>query len=149
MEEMHYEENSFDFITFGAVLEHLYDPNHSLEKALQWLKPAGIIHVEVPSSEWLISKLINRYYRLRCTRFVTNISPMHEPFHLYEFAVKSFQMNGIRSGYEVAYYKHFVGEIPSVPKIFHPLLKTYMKWSNKGLQLVIWLRKPESKTMDN
>src|SRR6266498_2217366 len=121
IEEIDYEENSFDFITFGAVLEHLYDPGNSLKKALRWLQPSGIIHIEVPSSEWFISKLINRYYRLRGTHFVTNISPMHEPFHLYEFSLKSFQMNAFRLRYEVAYYKHFVGEIPSIPRIFHPL----------------------------
>jgi 2-polyprenyl-3-methyl-5-hydroxy-6-metoxy-1,4-benzoquinol methylase len=41
-------EAHFDFITFGAVLEHLYDPSMSIHKAMSWLKPSGIMHIEVP-----------------------------------------------------------------------------------------------------
>ena len=94
MEDVEYSQGSFDFITFGAVFEHLYHPAECLEKAMQWLKPGGIIHVEVPSSKWLISKLINLYYRIAGTNYVTNLSPMHVPFHLYEFDLKSFSLLG-------------------------------------------------------
>jgi 2-polyprenyl-3-methyl-5-hydroxy-6-metoxy-1,4-benzoquinol methylase len=41
MENMEYEASTFDFITFGAVFEHLYHPCQSLEKALTWLKKTG------------------------------------------------------------------------------------------------------------
>ena len=44
IEEVDYEASSFDFITFGAVLEHLYHPAQCLEKVLTWLKPGGIVH---------------------------------------------------------------------------------------------------------
>src|SRR5206468_6834057 len=76
----------FDFISFGAVLEHLQSPSKSLERALGWLKPGGIMHAEVPSSRWLISRLVNAYYRLCGTLLVTNVSPMHVPYHLFEFS---------------------------------------------------------------
>ena len=58
IEDVDYPKNSFDFISFGAVLEHLYDPNKSIKKAIHWLKPNGVIHMEVPSSEYLITKII-------------------------------------------------------------------------------------------
>ena len=48
IEDMDYPENYFDFISFGAVLEHLYDPSASIEKALKWLKPNGVMLVAVP-----------------------------------------------------------------------------------------------------
>lgn len=64
IEDLDYEEQSFDFITFGAVFEHLYHPAACLEKAMRWLKPGGMIHIEVPSSAYLVSKLFNFYYRL-------------------------------------------------------------------------------------
>jgi len=80
VEEVDYPENSFDFISFGAVFEHLYHPAQSLEKALKWLKPDGIIQIEVPSSKHFIAKLFNFYYRVRGTNYVTHISPMHNPF---------------------------------------------------------------------
>ncbi|MBK8291297.1 MAG: methyltransferase domain-containing protein [Flammeovirgaceae bacterium] len=64
MIEVVYPENSFDFISFGAVLEHVYSPADSILRTLRWLKPNGIIHIEVPSSDWLINKIIN---------FITNL----------------------------------------------------------------------------
>jgi len=54
---------------------------------MSWLKTDGIMHIEVPSSDWLIARLLNFYYKIRGLDYVTNISPMHEPFHLYEFAL--------------------------------------------------------------
>ena len=43
-----YEPETFDFIAFAAVLEHLHDPAGGLERALGWLSPGGLLHVEVP-----------------------------------------------------------------------------------------------------
>ena len=90
IEESKYEKEYFDFITFGAVFEHLYSPSACLAKALSWLKPNGIIHLEVPSSNWLLAKLINMFYSISGTDYVTNLSPMHPPYHLYEFDLQSF-----------------------------------------------------------
>ena len=102
VEDADYPPNHFDFITFGAVLEHLRSPSRSLERALGWLKPRGVIHAEVPSSRWLVSRLVNAYYRLCGTRLVTNVSPMHVPYHLFEFSPRSFELHGHRAGYEIA-----------------------------------------------
>lgn len=74
VEEAEFPDASFDFITFGAVLEHLFDPSEAIARSLAWLKPDGVIHIEVPSSDHLVSKIINLYYRLIGTNFVTNIS---------------------------------------------------------------------------
>ncbi len=140
IEDVDYPENHFDFISFGAVLEHLYAPSESIVKALTWLKPNGLIQIEVPSSDWLINKLINLFYRLRLTDYIGNLSPMHEPFHLHEFGLKSFQSHSIKHNYEIAFYEYFVCET-YIPKFADFILKPYMKWTNKGMQLSIWLRK--------
>lgn len=141
MEEMNYEPNTFDFITFGAVLEHLYDPDKALAKAMNWLKPNGIIHVEVPSSKHLVAKIFNLYYRLTGTNYVTNLSPMHSPFHMYEFGIRSFQENQRKNQYSIVHFQYYVCEIVGIPKIFHPLLSWYMKVTNRGMQLEVWLKK--------
>lgn len=141
VEEMDYPDNSFDFISFGAVFEHLYHPSENLSKALRWLKPGGIIQLEVPSSKHLIARLFNFYYRLRGTNYVTHISPMHTPFHLYEFHLKSFSELGKRLGYRIEMHEYFVGDIWFIPRLLHPLLRAWMKWTNTGLQLNIYLRK--------
>src|SRR6185436_15711156 len=75
----------FDIVSFGVILEHLYDPSAALAKAFKWLNPDGVIHVEVPSSKYIFSNILNLYFWLCRTDYVVNISPMHVPFHLYEF----------------------------------------------------------------
>ncbi len=140
IENIEYPENYFDFISFGAVLEHLYNPSTSILKALKWVKPNGIIHIEVPSSDWLIGKFINLFYKLNRTDYVTNLSPMHEPFHLYEFGLKSFQEHAKKNEYELAFYEYYVCPT-GMPKIIDNALKPFMKWTNTGMQLCVWLRK--------
>ena len=140
IEEVEYPENYFDFVTFGAVLEHLYDPSDSILRAMNWLKPGGIMHIEVPSSDWLVNRMINFYYRLGRTDYVGNLSPMHSPFHLYEFGFKSFQQHAMSHKYEIALHDYYV--CPThMPKILDNIIKPYMKWTNTGMQLCVWLRK--------
>ncbi|MFN8310901.1 MAG: class I SAM-dependent methyltransferase [Chitinophagales bacterium] len=140
MEDLDYPENNFDFVSFGAVLEHVYDPALCIERAMKWLKPNGILHIEVPSSDWLIHKIWNIYYALTMSEFVSNISPMHEPFHLYEFGLTSFNANAKKLGYEVAKSEYFVCRT-FMPKLLDKILVPYMDRTNKGMQLVVWLRK--------
>ena len=142
VEDVDYEKNSFDFITFGAVLEHLSEPAQSIRKALEWLKPNGIIQIEVPSSRWLISRIVNSYYRVRGTNFVTNISPMHNPFHMYEFDLKSFETLAERLNFEIVEYAYSVCSIYHIPRFFHPIFRWYMEKFDRGMQLTVWLRKP-------
>jgi SAM-dependent methyltransferase len=141
LEELDYPANQFNFITFGAVLEHLYQPAECIERALAWLKPNGLIQIEVPSSNHLVSKILNLYYRLNGTTYVTNLSPMHEPFHLYEFGLKSFEELAKRLPFEIAFYEYKVCTIYHLPKPLHPPLRWYMEKTNMGLQLAVWLRK--------
>ena len=141
IEEVDYPENFFDFITFGAVLEHLYDPAAAIEKSLKWLKPGGLIHIEVPSSNYLIPKIFNVYFGLGDSNYVNNLSPMHTPFHLYEFGLTSFRLHSKHSNYEIAHHEYYVCDIYFLPKVFHGVLKWYMSKTNQGMQLAVWLRK--------
>jgi 2-polyprenyl-3-methyl-5-hydroxy-6-metoxy-1,4-benzoquinol methylase len=141
VEEIEYEDESFDFITYAAVFEHLYHPAQCLRKALRWLKPNGLIHIEVPSSKHTIAKLINLYFRLVGTNYVTHLSPMHPPFHLYEFGLRSFEEHGKRAGYRIEKHYYEVCEINFAPRMFHPILRKYMELNNTGMQLMIYLRK--------
>ena len=140
MEDLEYPENNFDFITFGAVLEHLYDPSASIEKAMRWLKPNGIMHIEVPSANWLTNKIYNLIYKLQGLDYVGNISPMHEPFHLYEFSLDSFMAHAKQNKYSIAFYEYYVGQT-FLPSFADFILKPYMRKTNTGLQLCVWLRK--------
>lgn len=141
IEDADYPPEFFDFVTFGAVLEHLQSPGESIEKALRWLKPEGIVHIEVPSSRYLLARLMNAYFRLWGTTYVTHISPMHEPFHLFEFGLESFRLHGRKAGYDIAFHEVGVGEILHLPRILHGPFRWYMDRSATGMQLTIYLRK--------
>ncbi len=143
METVDYEEETFEFISFRAVLEHLYDPSASITKAMTWLKPGGVMTIEVPSSDWLISRLLNFYYRARGLDYVTNISPMHAPFHLYEFTRKSFEVHAQQHGYNIVRHEVYVCDT-YLPKIADRILRPYMERTKTGMQLSMWLQKPEA-----
>lgn len=141
MENMDYPESMFDFISFGAVLEHLYDPGESINKAMRWLKPGGLIQIEVPSSQWLVHKIFNLYYRLSLTDYCANLSPMHEPFHLYEFHINSFRKHASLNNYEIVHSEYYVCET-FMPRIADFILIPLMKFTKTGMQLSVWLKKP-------
>ena len=65
---------------------------------------------------------------------------MHSPFHLYEFSAKSFKINGERLGYSVAKQRHDVCST-YLPSILNPIVVPYMKATDTGMQLSVWLRK--------
>lgn len=140
IEEADFKENSFDFITFGATLEHLYDPSAAIIRALKWLKPEGLIHVEVPSSSWLVNKLVNLIYKATGTDYVANLSPMHPPYHLFEFGLSSFRQHGLRNGYAIPHHRFHVCQT-YMPRILDPILRWIMEATNTGMQLEAWLRK--------
>ena len=140
IEDCEYDENTFDVILLTTVLEHLYEPSFILNKVLKWLKTNGLLFIEVPSSDWVVNKIINCSYRLRGKDYVGNLSPMHEPFHLYEFSKKSFEINSKINDYEIVDYRYYVCET-FMPKFIDPFIKWYMRKSNTGMELAIWLKK--------
>lgn len=141
VENVDYPPDTFDFITFGAVFEHLYHPRQSLEKALEWLKKGGVVHIEVPNSRHLMAGIIDAYYRVRGTNYTTHLSPMHSPFHLYEFHIKSFEALSAKLGYKIIHKEYMIGSIRNFPRVLHPILRWLIKSTNRGLQLTVWLQK--------
>ncbi|MFN8262496.1 MAG: class I SAM-dependent methyltransferase [Chitinophagales bacterium] len=140
IETVDYPENEFDFIMFSAVLEHIYDPAAAIMKAMKWLKPNGIIFIDVPSAHWLTSKILNFYYRITFSDYVCNISPMHDPFHLYEFSIKSFEAHAQKNNYEIISYSYEVCST-YLPKSLDFIIKPIMSKTDTGMQLDVWLRK--------
>jgi SAM-dependent methyltransferase len=141
VEDAQFPPASFDFVSFGAVLEHIQEPGRALERAMTWLKPGGVLQAEVPSSKWLMNRVANLFFALHGVNYVSNLSPMHSPFHLYEFGLESFRRHAQRGGYEVAQHRYQVCSIYHVPRLLHPPLKKYMEWSDTGLQLTVWLQR--------
>jgi 2-polyprenyl-3-methyl-5-hydroxy-6-metoxy-1,4-benzoquinol methylase len=140
VEEASFEKASFDFIIMEAVLEHLYDPSSVIQKALGWLKPGGFIYIEVPSADYLMSRLARLFYKMTGSDYVINTCPMHAPFHLYEFTIRSFMLHSNNYHYRIARYEYYVCE-SYMPRVAKPLFNATMKASNTGMEFVIWLAK--------
>jgi SAM-dependent methyltransferase len=140
VEDADFAAGSFDFITFGAVLEHLPQPAEALRKALGWARPGGLVHVEVPSSDWLMARLVDTAYRVQGLDYTCHLSPMHTPYHLYEFTIKSFDAFAAQAECQVA-FRHFYVGATYAPRWLDPLLKRVMSVTKTGMQLEVWLRK--------
>lgn len=140
IEDAHFENNFFDVISFAAVIEHLPDPFSCLDKSIDWLRPGGIIHIEVPSSNWLISKAYRLLQKCMGSQYVTNLSPMHVPYHLYEFSHKSFQLLPFANRFSIADHQYFPC-LTYLPKGLGWLATKTMTMTNTGMQIVIYLRK--------
>lgn len=131
----------FDFVTFGAVFEHLYHPRASLEKALAWCKPGGIVHIEVPSSRWLIEAMYQIYLKATGSSLCAYLSPMHSPYHLYSFSKKSFEVNQETMGFCLLESSIEPCSIYYFPSFMKPLISRFMRGTGTGMQLTVYLQK--------
>jgi SAM-dependent methyltransferase len=138
VEEAEYGSDAFDLVNFSAVLEHLHDPGAAIERALGWLSPGGLICVDVPSARWLLARLVNMAYRAQGLDYVMNLSPMHPPYHLYEFTIESFERHARQTGYSVVGHQTFVCQT-YLPPPLDTLARRVMKVTQTGMQLQVWL----------
>ncbi|MEQ8576667.1 class I SAM-dependent methyltransferase [Fulvivirga sp.] len=135
------EENEFDLITCPNVIEHVYDPSQSILKCIKSLKPGGLLYICVPSSNWLRTKLINLFYKITMSGYVTNTSPMHPPFHLHEFSKQSFYEHASKHGYQVELITIFPDKVINIP-VVRNVFKAITKLFNLGIRMDVWIRKP-------
>ena len=134
-------EAEFDFVTFGAVFEHLYHPRECLEKALAWCKPGGIVHIEVPSSRWLIESMYQSYLKVTGSSLSAYLSPMHWPYHLYSFSQKSFEANQEAMGFRLLKSRIDPCTVYYFPVFMKPLISRLMQATGTGMQLTVYLQK--------
>jgi SAM-dependent methyltransferase len=140
IEDAVYESDSFDFIVMNGVVEHFVDPSSAIRKAVQWLRPGGLVYVEVPSSNYLMARLARMFYRATGSDYIINISPMHPPYHLFEFTLRSFAFHASANGYGIAAHRYEPCE-SYMPKWVAPVFDRMMRTTNTGMQLIVWLTK--------
>lgn len=138
IEQADYGRDAFDLVVFNAVLEHLHDPAAGIEHALRWVGQDGLLSIQVPSARWLLARLLNAAYRAQGLDYVTNLSPMHPPYHLYEFTAGSFERHGQLSGYRVVARRWYVCQT-FVPPPLDTVAERIMDSTRTGMQLEVWL----------
>ena len=79
---------------------------------------------------------MNFQYRLRGLDYVTNLSPMHEPFHLYEFTLGlPFRQFAIKNNLEIEDHAFFACST-GLNGLLDDALRRIMKTMNQ-----VWLKK--------
>lgn len=89
IEERPFPEESFDAVTLGAVLEHVFNPREVLSEINRVLRKGGILWLDVPNEGGAFYVLGNLYQRLRGRDWVVNLSPTFPPYHVFGFTPRS------------------------------------------------------------
>jgi len=67
---------TFDVITALHAMEHVYHPQQVFRKVWQWLKPGGILYLQVPNIEGLEAHIFGSYwFGLEMPRHLSHFSP--------------------------------------------------------------------------
>lgn len=85
IQDIEFENSSFDIVTLNHVLEHLEGPFTTLTRLFDWLKPGGHLNVEVPNIEASYHAPRNKFHLA----------------HLYTFNPENLKLLGEKAGYSV------------------------------------------------
>lgn len=87
--------NSYDLIYSSQVLEHVLDPGSFLTELRRLLCPDGLVHLDVPNHDSLLSRL------RRLNLFSSDFGFIQPPCHLIAYRRKSLSLLMCRCGFEV------------------------------------------------
>jgi len=110
LEDCRFEDNSFEAVVLGAVLEHLYNPNEIVKEIARILRPGGVVFIDVPNERGLYFRIGNLYQRLRLRNWVVNLAPTFSPFHVFGFGPKSLRKLLAKHGLQPKIWYVFAGE---------------------------------------
>ncbi len=120
-------ENSFDAILMGDVLEHFTNPRLAMELSLKLLKKGGALIVTVPSTLNLPStRLAFLIYRLIGSQKTMTIPP----YHLTEFFPKTLKKIFLESGFSKAIIKQRTKH-PKTITLRHSKIENFIKLSTQ------------------
>lgn len=100
---------SFDAVILSGVLEHLYNPDETIQEIARVLRPGGALFVDVPNEVGLYFRVGNFYQKLRGRDWVVNVAPTFEPFHVFGFGPKSLRALLQKHGLQVREWRVYAG----------------------------------------
>ena len=110
VEQCSFASSSFDVVILGAVLEHLYNPDETIQEISRILRPGGALFVDVPNEQGLYFLLGNLYQKLRGRDWVVNLAPTFSPFHVFGFNPKSLRALLAKHGLRPERWQVYAGE---------------------------------------
>ncbi|HSY73877.1 MAG TPA: class I SAM-dependent methyltransferase [Dongiaceae bacterium] len=110
----HHFDQSFDAVTFWAVMEHLFEPQLFLKKAAAILKPGGLCFILVPNMRSLAVRLLGAKYRYIYAEHLNYFTPET----LAKFANLEFSVLDLKSTHlnPLVIWKDFRGGNREVPR---------------------------------
>lgn len=136
-DDLNIPKSSIDVITLHHVLEHMNEPAAQLMIISDFLKPDGIIFIEVPNVSSIFLRVIDVYFILRGLKWSSRLSPLHPPYHKYGYDKKSLMFLLNRCNYETLIAKTYSGQE-----------RGYKSYNNKSFNFISWLRKAVSSMLN-
>lgn len=103
----------YDAVVLSAVLEHVHDPNATIEAIARVSRPGSILYIDTPQEPHLMSHLGNAIGRVTRSRTVFNLSPTFSPFHVYGFSERALRTLLAKHGFAIE--ERLVWAAPTVP----------------------------------
>lgn len=91
---------SYDIITMWHSLEHTPDPQMVLQKAKSWLKPQGILVIDVPNYEGTDAQKLWQQW-----------NGWQLPYHFWHFTLKSLGLLLKQYGFKIVKYKDYHSDV--------------------------------------
>lgn len=116
LESLPYERGTFDIITMWHFLEHTPDPRVYLRKTWEWLKPGGLLVVDVPN-----------YAGTDARRTWESWKGWQLPYHLYHFTGKTLCDMLLQYGFQIVRKKDYLSEDVKETLEKNPLMRPFAR----------------------
>lgn len=97
-EEVGFSPSEFDAISMWSVIEHVAHPRQFLLKARQYMKPGGILAIQTPNQDSLITLLAGLGYKLSGGRVLLGVYSFD---HVFRFDKQTLSNLVCQTGFEV------------------------------------------------
>ena len=145
-----FDDESFDAVTLGGIIEHLYSPAEVLREVHRLLRPGGWFFFDAPNEDGLYMVAGNAYMRVQGKKSVVVLAPTFAPFHVQGFNPKSLKFLLEATNFAVRDFD-IAGEISpqmgeqSFRKKFEFRAAQLVNWlgniTGRGMYMTVWAQK--------